>query len=509
MTDRPLLAVIPCRGGSRRIPRKWAALVNGRPLLQHTIDIARATQSITRLVVSTEDPAIAAYARLRGVEVHERPGWLAEDDVPLADVVAYLVNALGWENDVAVLQPTCPLLKSGTIDRVVAEWRQTGVDWAITATYETHLFWQAGAPITPRLQSQDLLDWPHGVYRETGAVQLFTNRAAQGVTSTRTIIGIDPAEALDIDTHADLAAARQALGRRTILFHVVASDEKGSGHLRRCLQLSDALAHHDVWWSRDGLEAWAVAEAETHGVRWAAPPVEVTCFGDREPVWIGGPPTGPDLVVIDALDAAAYLASKAAADGIPSVVFEPDIARFPKRFADLLIDEFDTPELAILRPEFLCLPPYEVRERADHVLVSFGGTDPTGMNERVRRILNHGADATVSVAHSGRPVSMAERMCWADLVVTSQGRTVHEAAAVGVPCVSLAVNERESRHSRLPGVVYLGLAHALSDAAILDTVNRLLGSAVLRREMSVTSSRVIDGRGLGRVARKIEELLCD
>ena len=207
---RPLLAVIPCRGGSKRIPRKWAALVDGKPLLQHAIDIAQAA-SITRLVVSTEDHAVAAYARLRGVEVHHRPDWLAADDVPLADVVADLVNALGWEHDVMVLQPTCPLLKPDTVDWAVGEWRHSGADWAITVAPDPHLFWQAGAPITPRINSQKLMtDW-HCLMSETGAVQLFSNRASLGVTQTRYAISIDPDEALDIDTHADLAAARQAL----------------------------------------------------------------------------------------------------------------------------------------------------------------------------------------------------------------------------------------------------------------------------------------------------------
>ena len=482
---RPLLAVVPCRGGSKRIPRKWSALVAGKPLLQHTIDTARAAQSITRLVVSTEDPAIAAYARLRGVEVHNRPAWLAEDDVPLADVVADLVNALGWSGDVAVLQPTCPLLKSETIDRRVSDWRRLGADWGITVAPERHIIWQNDAPIVARLNSQQI----EGVWRETGALQLFTARAAQGVISTRAAIPIDPAEALDIDTHADLAAARQALGRRTILFHVVASDEKGSGHLRRCLQLSDVLAHHDVVWSLvSPLEGWARAEAERHGIRF--------WFQDE---------IHPDLVVIDCLDRAEYWLRHYASGGTPTVVFEPDGAN--TRFADLVIDEFASPELTILRPEFLCLPPHVVRNSADRVLVTFGGTDPTGMNDRVSRIVRHGADAFVDVPIPGR--SMAEAMRQADLVVTSQGRTVHEAAAVGVPCLSIAVNERESRHSQLPGVVYLGLAHTLSDAAILDTVNRLLGSYTLRREMSTTSSRAIDGRGLARVVRRIEELLCD
>jgi CMP-N-acetylneuraminic acid synthetase/spore coat polysaccharide biosynthesis predicted glycosyltransferase SpsG len=492
VNERPLLAVVPVRGGSKRIPRKWAQLVAGRPLLQHTIDTARQASSITRLVVSTEDPAIAAYARLRGVEVHDRPEWLADDDTPLADVVANVAGDLDWDGDVAVLQATCPLLRPETVDRVVADWRRTGADWAITTTPISHILWDDNGPLTPRVNSQQLA--AYGLQQETGAVQLFTARAARGVIATRIMLPIGAHEALDIDTHADLAAARQALSRRTILFHVVASDDLGSGHLRRCLQLSDALAHHNVAWSPWRLAAWAHAEAERHGVRWSH-----------------GPDDDPHLVVIDALDAAGHLASRYAADGIPTVVIEPDGAARARRFADLVIDEFADPSLSILRPEFLCLPPYEVRDdRYLRVLVTFGGTDPTGMNGRVERLLKHGTDAFIDVVFPRIPGrSMAEAMRQADLVVTSQGRTVHEAAAVGVPCLSIAVNERESRHAQLPGVVYLGLAHTLSDAAILDAVNRLLGSPALRREMSVTALRVIDGRGLGRVVRMIEGLLCD
>ena len=494
---RPLLAVIPCRSGSKRIPRNWAALVNGKPLLQHTIDTARAAGTITRLIVSTEDKDIAAYARLRGIEVHHRPDWLAADDVPLSDVVADLVNAIGWEGNVAVLQATCPLLKPATIDRIVSGF-QSGhhawANWVIAATPEPHILWRNGNPITARVNSQKLVeDLASCVWRESGAIQIMTAEAARGGAARRTIVPIDPAEALDIDTHADLAAARQALGRRTILFHMVASDEKGSGHLRRCLQLSDALSHHEVVWDYWGLESWAIAEAERYGIEFQDP-TETHHFR-------------PDLAIIDKLGEADWLTAQYASEDIPTVVFEPDGAARAHRFADLVIDEFETPELAILRPEFLCLPPFEVQAKAQNVLITFGGTDPTGMNSRVSKIVLHGADATVLVADRGLKESMAGLMMWADLVITSQGRTVHEAAAVGVPCLSIAVNERESRHAQLPGVVYLGLAHTLSDVAILDTVNRLLGSELIRREMSTTASKAIDGKGLGRVVRKIEELL--
>lgn len=484
---RPLLAVIPVRGGSKRLRRKWAAEVNGRPLLQHAIDCARAAEGIDRLVVCTEDPAVASYARLRGVEVLDRPSTLAADDVPLRRVARWVATETAWQGDLALLQATCPLLRPETLTAAIKKFRREAYDWSIAVAPEPHLFWQNRRPLTPRVNGQQI-DPTAGLFRESGAVQIGTAtfwRTGIGITTT---FPIPADEALDIDTYADLEAARAVLGLRTIVFHVVASDEKGSGHLRRCLQLSDALAHHDVWWNDAAMEAWARHDAAGHGIRFAG--------------------NEPDLVVIDALAKAEGLTPQYATLGIPTVVFEPDGAPRARRFADLVFDEFDDPRWTILRPEFACLPPYDVRTRADRALVSFGGTDPTGMNERVSRILQHGADLTeLEVAAARTPGSMAEKMRRADLVITSQGRTVHEAAAVGVPCLSIAVNERESRHAQLPGVVYLGLAHTLSDAAILDAVNRLLGSPAIRAEMSRTASQAIDGKGLRRVVRKIEDLL--
>ncbi len=485
----PVLAIIPVRGGSKRIPRKWAQLVGGKPLLQWTIDAARATRGIDRLVISTEDEAITSYAGLRGVGVVGRPADLAADDVPIRDVVRHVVDTLGWCGTVLVLQATCPLLRPSTIEEALKAFAggRWGHEWMISGVRDPHIFWQHGVAVVPRVNSQYLGD--AALVRESGAIQLFAGPNAIAGGGTGFVLPIDPVEALDIDTYADLEAARAAASRKTILFHVVASDEKGSGHLRRCLQLSDALAGHRIVWRGSLLEGWARAEAEAHGIR----------FDDTQTA-------EPDLVIIDALDAADYLAPNWAAQGVKTVVIEPD-GRPAVRFADLVIDEFTTPSETILRPEFLCLPPYMVREKAENVLVTFGGTDPTGMNTRVSRLLRHGADGTILVAGQELQGSMAEWLRWADLVVTSQGRTVHEAAACGVPCLSIAVNERESRHAQLPGVVYMGLSACIADSLILDAVNRLLGSAALRQEMSSTADRQIDGLGLRRVVRRIEDLL--
>ena len=77
------LGLIPARGGSKRIPRKNLVPVAGKPLLAWTIDAARASRRLDRLVLSTDDEEIAGVARDYGADVpFVRPKRLAQDETP-------------------------------------------------------------------------------------------------------------------------------------------------------------------------------------------------------------------------------------------------------------------------------------------------------------------------------------------------------------------------------------------------------------------------------------------
>lgn len=514
MNDRPerhvpLLVVVPCRSGSKGIPRKGLRSVAGRPLILHTLETVKRSCVATRIVVSTDDPQIAGVARLHGYEVLDRPSELAQDDSTLAAVAKHAHETLDWQGDLLIAQPTCPLLKSETVIRFVSEFYATDHDWAIAGMVESHLMWQGGRCLTERANRQQLAEMGSAVRRESGALQIMTAAAARTWPVNPTVIDIPSDEALDIDTHADLAVAELALSRKTIEFRVVASDEKGSGHLYRCLALSDALNHHDVRWSQTGLEAWAVAILHSRGVR-------VSDFSQPDHV------IPADLVIIDALDAAETVAPMAKARGSKVVVFEPEGADI--RGVDLVFDEFTDSKYAVLRPEFLGLPRKRVPEQGTKVLVVFGGTDLAGLNGRVSSMLSFAVHADVRVIvgpGAKRPdgpvfkqrvtivesANMAEEMHAADLIITGQGRTVAEAVACGTPVLSIAQNERESRHQRLPGVVYLGLHVAVPDQLVIDTVSRLLDRPALRQEMVSTASQSVDGLGVERIAHQIEGLL--
>ena len=192
--------------------------------------------------------------------------------------------------------------------------------------------------------------------------------------------------------------------------------------------------------------------------------------------------------------------------------------------ADLVVNELydggetSGPRWAVLRPEFLGLGPVPVREQADRVLVAFGGTDPSRLSERISTLcLLESKSVSVLVGPGAAPILppfarpvrgvVAEVVREHDLVVTSAGRMVHEVAACGVPVISIAANERESRHSHCAGVLRLGLHASLSNGHIRESVRRLLADHALRAEMAATARAEVDGLGARRIAHRCEALL--
>ena len=117
-----VLCLIPARAGSKGVPNKNIAVVAGRPLIAWTIDAARASKVVTRVVASTDSPEYADICRRHGAEVpFLRPPHLALDDVPALEPT---LHALDWlaKNDryepdyLILLQPTSPLRSADDID---------------------------------------------------------------------------------------------------------------------------------------------------------------------------------------------------------------------------------------------------------------------------------------------------------------------------------------------------------------------------------------------------------
>jgi len=224
-----VLGVVPARGGSKAIPRKNLASIAGRPLLAYTVDAVRASRRLTRVVVSTEDAAIADAARALGLEVpFLRPVELASDDTPMLPVLQHASRALardGFAADaVVLLQPTSPFRRAEHIDRAVDLLESTGADSVVSVVEVPH-------PFTPvsvlRLDGERLHPYLDGdtVARRQDKPRLFA-RNGPAVLAVRTrvleegsLYGRDSrpllmeaAESIDIDGPGDLALAELLLG---------------------------------------------------------------------------------------------------------------------------------------------------------------------------------------------------------------------------------------------------------------------------------------------------------
>ena len=110
------IAVIPARGGSKRIPRKNIRHFAGRPMITWAIETARASKLFEHVVVSTDDEEIARIAEAHGAQIpFVRPNDLADDHTPTVPVIAHAIGCclkLGWIFDhVCCIYPGSPFLQ--------------------------------------------------------------------------------------------------------------------------------------------------------------------------------------------------------------------------------------------------------------------------------------------------------------------------------------------------------------------------------------------------------------
>lgn len=215
------LAVIPARGGSKGIPGKNGRVVAGRSLLGWSVAHARASERIDRVVVTTDDEALAALARAEGAEVpFLRPAELATDDAPTEPALVHAVEQLaaeGYRPDaVVLLQPTSPLRLPGRIDRAVAQYEAEGADSLVGVT-EIHPFtwWTTADGVassydpTRRPRRQDLAPDDRR-FVENGSIYITATdlllRSGCRLGGRVALHEMDAVESIDVDDETHLAA---------------------------------------------------------------------------------------------------------------------------------------------------------------------------------------------------------------------------------------------------------------------------------------------------------------
>jgi pseudaminic acid cytidylyltransferase len=133
------LAVIPARGGSKRIPRKNIKSFCGKPMIAWSIEACQASGCFERIIVSTDDTEIADVARTHGAEVpFMRPPELSDDHTGTIPVVAHAVGWMGQHigpvEFACCLYATAPFVQAQDLCQGLDVLQRSGAQYAFTVT---------------------------------------------------------------------------------------------------------------------------------------------------------------------------------------------------------------------------------------------------------------------------------------------------------------------------------------------------------------------------------------
>jgi len=245
-----ILAVIPARSGSKSVPRKNIRLLAGKPLIAWTIEAAKKSRYLDRIIVSTDDGEIAAVAKSYGAEApFLRPKEISQD---LSTDVEFLLHALDWLRDhegyepdiVLRLPPTSPLRTTAHIDEgirvLLGDPEADAVRPVTEAPKHPYKMWRVGKggkylePFLP--ESFTHMEEPYNMPRQalpkayihTGAMDVMRTRTIREMRSTSGkrlgYFFMSPEDSVNIDSLADFEIAEFFMRKR----QKQATEENGS-----------------------------------------------------------------------------------------------------------------------------------------------------------------------------------------------------------------------------------------------------------------------------------------
>ena len=225
-----ILAIIPARAGSKRLPNKNKLLLGGKPLIVWSIDSAKNIDCICGILVSTDDPEIAEISKNHGALVPWlRPSEFATDE---SHVVDTLIHAVDWYeknkfkiDGVLLLQPTSPFRRKETIKAALQSFREGGYSGSVVSLskVKTHPDWcfqfekegklkpfSKNDGFTKRAQDLETIYGLNGLIYVINPQELRVTKKVIG-ENTKGIVVQGFIEALDIDTQDDFDLAKYYL----------------------------------------------------------------------------------------------------------------------------------------------------------------------------------------------------------------------------------------------------------------------------------------------------------
>jgi len=136
--NKTFLAIIPARGGSKRLPRKNVLDLCGKPLIAWSIEAGLNSKYIDKVVVSSDDDEILEISKIFGAETIKRPDELASDTATTFDAIKHTIDNLEKYDYIVLLQPTSPLRNEKHIDESIELLEEKNADAVVSVSEMDH-----------------------------------------------------------------------------------------------------------------------------------------------------------------------------------------------------------------------------------------------------------------------------------------------------------------------------------------------------------------------------------
>lgn len=218
LNGKRILAVIPARGGSKRVKKKNIIDVGGKPLLVYTIELTRQVLEFDAVVVSSEDDEILSIAATAGAEPLRRPVELAQDTTQDEPVLMHALDALKKEGKtfdyIVMLQCTVPLRKLETVRKVIAKGVGGDFDVVSTCVEDSGRYRRLKGgvfvPLDPSASRRSQEREPY--YREADVCYIMKTKSLKEsgkiFSGKEMFVVVDEVENMDINTPLDLEVIR-------------------------------------------------------------------------------------------------------------------------------------------------------------------------------------------------------------------------------------------------------------------------------------------------------------
>ncbi|GAB3704663.1 cytidylyltransferase domain-containing protein [Halorubrum pallidum] len=530
-----VLSVIPARKGSKGIPRKNVREFGDRPLVGHAIETCRESELIDTVAVTTDSQEIAQIGRRFDADVViDRPKQLAADEVPLAPVIEHAFAEVDGEFDYVLChQPTVPLIRPVSVDSGIRAGIQQTADSVVFVVDSTHHYWKQTddgfEAVSSDRENRQLME---PIYGEIGVFLSHRDLVTRGkrIGGSIEFHTVDHWEGIDIDTYADWQTAESHRSRKQLVYRVTGNDQNGTGHIYRGITLADHLFEHDIVFAVEPNDNIAIDMLEGSNY-------DYQVFDDNASFVNFIEETSPFVVVNDILDTTADYVTALRAAGSRVVNFEDlgDGTEHADAVINALYEHSNPPEnhyygfkYFCLRGEFRYATQKSEISSVDRIMISFGGIDENNLTARTLQALAELDDQlyvdvvlglgyadpeqldpivealpdNLQVEINQQVQSMAQRMEQADLLITSNGRTLYEAGSLNLPVLSIAQNAREQKHpyafvSR--GVLSLGQAAYVSEEMIRTAVTDYITDETRRETMRTALADHDIANGIERI----------